>query len=133
MGSDTGGYTQVIWKATKSFGCGSYENLVDCQYGPVGNVQGEFASNTDRPKYTQATCEMIVCGGSCGDHWHASDPGSVRMLGSSMPVLEADSALMLGSPIPAILAIAASAVGFIVALVLLARRSSTMSPQPLLG
>lgn len=138
FGSGTGHYTQVIWKETKSLGCGINNNMVDCEYGPAGNMQGEFASNTDRTKYTQASCERYICRGRCATILDAreeapSDADAAPMLGSPMPVLEADAALMLASPLPAVVAVAASAVGFIVGLVFLARRSSTVSPQPLLG
>lgn len=58
-----GHYTQVIWKGTKAVGCGIRNNMVDCEYGPAGNMGGEFASNTDAPRYSQAYCESHVAAG----------------------------------------------------------------------
>ncbi len=50
--SDTGHFTQVVWKSTKEIGCGyrtgcggSWPNVWVCQYNPAGNVIGNFADN----------------------------------------------------------------------------------------
>jgi hypothetical protein len=45
----TGHFTQVVWRATQELGCGrSSCNGLDifvCQYGPPGNVEGEYRQN----------------------------------------------------------------------------------------
>ncbi|KID72465.1 Protein PRY1 [Metarhizium brunneum] len=52
---DTGHFTQVVWKATQSLGCGwntcrggkgkASGVYVVCKYAPVGNYVGQFADN----------------------------------------------------------------------------------------
>jgi uncharacterized protein YkwD len=50
----TGHFTQVVWKDTKSVGCGSTQckglTIWVCQYDPPGNVEGEYARNVQPPK-----------------------------------------------------------------------------------
>jgi len=46
---DTGHYTQVVWKETRELGCGSVGDLLVCQYGPTGNMEGGFTSNVLPP------------------------------------------------------------------------------------
>ena len=48
FGYKTGHYTQVVWKGTLLLGCGSYDELLVCQYGPGGNMGGAFREN-ERP------------------------------------------------------------------------------------
>ncbi|KAL9593358.1 MAG: hypothetical protein Q9219_007589 [cf. Caloplaca sp. 3 TL-2023] len=54
----TGHFTQVIWKATKTLGCGASwcageEGtpgwFVVCQYSPPGNVEGTYEANVQKP------------------------------------------------------------------------------------
>lgn len=59
--SDTGHFTQVVWKGSTKVGCGAapgpatingtkYDGFyVVCQYAPAGNVQGQFADNVLKP------------------------------------------------------------------------------------
>jgi len=47
--SQSGHYTQVVWKASVKLGCGIYGQLLVCQYGPGGNYQGQFADNVLPP------------------------------------------------------------------------------------
>lgn len=59
--SDTGHFTQVVWKSSTQVGCGAAEgtktidgNLykafyVVCQYTPAGNMQGQFPDNVLKP------------------------------------------------------------------------------------
>lgn len=43
--SQTGHYTQVIWKNTKAIGCGSANGYVTCNYKPPGNLYGQYQIN----------------------------------------------------------------------------------------
>ena len=53
--SETGGFTQMIWKATKKIGCasspvkGQDKSYAVCIYYPAGNWQGEFEKNVFPP------------------------------------------------------------------------------------
>ncbi|KAG0000640.1 hypothetical protein BGZ65_004196, partial [Modicella reniformis] len=48
---NTGHFTQVVWKGSKSVGCAkkfcanSNWNIYICEYDPPGNYQGEFPNN----------------------------------------------------------------------------------------
>mmetsp|Transcript_33846 Transcript_33846/g.85785 ORF Transcript_33846/g.85785 Transcript_33846/m.85785 type:complete len:424 (+) Transcript_33846:76-1347(+) len=52
----TGHYTQVVWKSSTSLGCGTYGQLLVCQYGPAGNYGGMFSSEVAGP-VEGAVCE----------------------------------------------------------------------------
>ncbi len=48
--SQTGHFTQVVWKDTTKLGCGKAKStdgkvFVVCNYDPPGNVQGQFSQN----------------------------------------------------------------------------------------
>lgn len=45
----TGHYTQVVWKSSIMLGCGVYDTLLVCQYGPAGNFFGEYPANVVAP------------------------------------------------------------------------------------
>ena len=59
--SDTGHFTQVVWKSSTQVGCGAAEgtktiegNLYKafylvCQYTPSGKMQGQFPDNVLKP------------------------------------------------------------------------------------
>ena len=53
--SETGGFTQMIWKATKKIGCasslvkGQDKSYAVCIYYPAGNWEGEFEKNVFPP------------------------------------------------------------------------------------
>ncbi|MBW4614765.1 MAG: CAP family protein [Desmonostoc vinosum HA7617-LM4] len=59
--SETGHFTQVVWKGTTKVGCGAAQGTatvegtkynafyVVCQYSPSGNVKGEFPANVLKP------------------------------------------------------------------------------------
>jgi uncharacterized protein YkwD len=59
--SDTGHFTQVVWKGSTKVGCGAapgpatingtkYDGFyVVCQYSPAGNVEGQFPNNVLKP------------------------------------------------------------------------------------
>mmetsp|Transcript_34257 Transcript_34257/g.86627 ORF Transcript_34257/g.86627 Transcript_34257/m.86627 type:complete len:500 (-) Transcript_34257:315-1814(-) len=42
-------YTQIVWRSSTSLGCGVYDQLLVCQYGPIGNVAGMFSSEVAGP------------------------------------------------------------------------------------
>ncbi|MDV6290912.1 CAP domain-containing protein [Streptomyces sp. UP1A-1] len=56
---DTASFTQVVWKATDTLGCGraaarrnaedAYQTYIVCSYRPAGNVVGRFAENVGEP------------------------------------------------------------------------------------
>lgn len=55
---DTGHFTQVVWKNTKTVGCGwkkcnggqgkANGFYIVCKYDPAGNYQGQFPQNVGR-------------------------------------------------------------------------------------
>ncbi len=59
--SETGHFTQVVWKGSTQLGCGAAQGTatiegtnynafyVVCQYAPAGNVQGQFPDNVLKP------------------------------------------------------------------------------------
>lgn len=59
--SETGHFTQVVWKGSTELGCGAAQGTatiegtkynafyVVCQYAPAGNVQGQFPNNVLKP------------------------------------------------------------------------------------
>ncbi|MBD2292446.1 secretion protein [Anabaena sphaerica FACHB-251] len=59
--SQTGHFTQVVWKSSTQLGCGAAQGVktingtkynafyVVCQYAPAGNVQGQFPANVLKP------------------------------------------------------------------------------------
>lgn len=59
--SNTGHFTQVVWKNSTQLGCGAAKGTktmngklynafyVVCQYAPAGNMKGEFPANVLRP------------------------------------------------------------------------------------
>jgi len=59
--SDTGHFTQVVWKGTMEIGCGFatgcgqnwpyYANAWVCQYNPPGNYIGQFGANVFPPNF----------------------------------------------------------------------------------
>lgn len=53
----TGHYTQVVWKDSTSLGCAVNGDLLVCQYGPSGNVQGQFEEQVTSPVRSRAECE----------------------------------------------------------------------------
>merc|ERR1719509_343211 len=66
----TGHFTQVVWAGTTSVGCataqGSQWTYVVCNYGPPGNMQGQFNQNvlplgpsTSQPASTSKTTESL--------------------------------------------------------------------------
>jgi len=51
----SGHYTQVVWKSSLKLGCGVYDKLLVCQYGPGGNMGGQFTNNV-LPPVSGAQC-----------------------------------------------------------------------------
>jgi len=60
----TGHYTQVVWRESISLGCATTGDLLVCQYGPTGNMQGDFDSNVNGPVKSRSQCEGGGSGGS---------------------------------------------------------------------
>jgi len=54
--SETGHYTQVVWKSTTHLGCATYGRHLVCQYGPSGNFKGRFTQNVLRPVKSASQC-----------------------------------------------------------------------------
>merc|ERR1719471_810352 len=52
----TGHYTQVVWKASTSLGCGGNNGLIVCQYGPSGNYYGQFEENVLASSVPESEC-----------------------------------------------------------------------------
>ena len=53
FGYNTGHFTQVVWKGSKTLGCGiatGKYSWVVCRYGPPGNMMGDFPENVLPPK-----------------------------------------------------------------------------------
>jgi len=51
-----GHYTQVVWKDSVRLGCGTFNNLLVCQYGPGGNIYGQFAAKVLAPSVAASQC-----------------------------------------------------------------------------
>lgn len=52
--TEAGHFTQLVWKNTTAVGCGATDCddngwLFVCEYGPAGNVIGEFGGNVGKP------------------------------------------------------------------------------------
>ena len=47
--SNTGHFTQMVWKSSCKLGCGYTENFVVCRYSPQGNFLGQFEDNVMPP------------------------------------------------------------------------------------
>lgn len=51
--SNTGHFTQVVWRATRSVGCGHSQckgmDILVCEYDPAGNWEGQYRDNV-RPR-----------------------------------------------------------------------------------
>mmetsp|Transcript_12841 Transcript_12841/g.24198 ORF Transcript_12841/g.24198 Transcript_12841/m.24198 type:complete len:308 (+) Transcript_12841:124-1047(+) len=58
--SDTGHFTQVVWKESEKIGCGTNKHLVVCQYGTGGNVAGRYTSNVLNLMLTDEDCKDIL-------------------------------------------------------------------------
>ena len=67
FGEDTGHFTQLVWKATRSVGCGAEDCggrggvggwFVVCEYWPAGNVEGEYRSQVQREAGSGAVGRM---------------------------------------------------------------------------
>merc|ERR1719265_2652280 len=61
--SGTGHYTQVVWKGSTELGCGVYKDLLNCQYGEAGNMQGAFTQNVNAPVKSESACKGAGGGG----------------------------------------------------------------------
>jgi len=78
FGYDTGHYTQVVWAESEELGCGQvmytdapwYRNLVVCNYGPGGNMQGAAMYEVGEP------CSACPDGYTCKDSLCAKAPAS---------------------------------------------------------
>jgi len=68
--SNTGHYTQVVWKGTTHIGCGIERTLLVCQYGEGGNMQGQFDTQVTAPVRSAAECR----GSSGGSDSSAATP-----------------------------------------------------------
>jgi len=66
--SGTGHYTQVVWAETTDLGCGVKDDLIVCQYGIGGNMQGAFEKNVNAPTKDRSECEST----SSEDHFLGS-------------------------------------------------------------
>jgi hypothetical protein len=75
FGSNTGHYTQVVWKNTKQVGCAKNQNFLVCDYDPPGNYQGQFSANVQPlgsvPVVPEGKCADIVPPGET--RWYDSD------------------------------------------------------------
>jgi len=56
----TGHYTQVVWKSSTKLGCGVYDKLTVCQYGPGGNFRGQFEDQVPIPQTSAKSCGAPV-------------------------------------------------------------------------
>uniref|UniRef100_A0A0K0DZE9 SCP domain-containing protein n=1 Tax=Strongyloides stercoralis TaxID=6248 RepID=A0A0K0DZE9_STRER len=59
--SGTGHFTQVVWKGSKSIGCGIAKSngggtFTVCQYKPAGNMMGQFKQNVVPSKCGAPSC-----------------------------------------------------------------------------
>lgn len=75
FGEDTGHFTQLVWKATRSVGCGREACngrgkvggwFVVCEYWPPGNVKGGYKSQVQKEVGSGAGGRMVGGGGLWG-------------------------------------------------------------------
>jgi len=72
----TGHYTAVVWKSTTTLGCGIYDTLLVCQYGPAGNYKHQFTRNVLRPVKTASQCAHLAPAGPTPTPTPLPRPGS---------------------------------------------------------
>merc|ERR1712039_843832 len=70
--SNTGHYTQVVWKDSTHLGCGIEGTLLVCQYGKAGNVMGQFDAQVKAPSRSEAECSSASVDGAAGSTSGAS-------------------------------------------------------------
>lgn len=46
---NVGHYTQIVWKSSIMLGCGVFDKLLVCQYGPGGNMMNSFSTQVVGP------------------------------------------------------------------------------------
>jgi len=74
--SESGHYSQVVWKGSRQVGCGMWSGMsngwhtqmVVCDYYPAGNLMGAFSQNVEGGVKTKKQCEaelLRVNGGTC--------------------------------------------------------------------
>merc|ERR1719159_120273 len=85
--SNTGHYTQVVWKGTTHIGCGIDRTLLVCQYGEGGNMQGQFDTQVTAPvrSASEGGSAAPSGGGTCSrdDNEHCSAWASQGFCASS--------------------------------------------------
>lgn len=90
--SNTGHYSQVVWKGSLKVGCGRsvgsgnpYGAGVFCQYSPAGNSWGQFEENVNGPKISENKCTKLRdsklgsinrCWSNYGNTWCYTRTGS---------------------------------------------------------
>jgi len=57
FGGGTGHYTALVWKGTHNIGCGMKEKVLNCQFSPAGNMQGDFGDNVGAYTYSSSSCK----------------------------------------------------------------------------
>jgi len=57
QGSDqTAKYSQLVWGSTTALGCALLHEVLVCQYGPAGNVPGDFAEQVKARQLSEQEC-----------------------------------------------------------------------------
>ncbi len=87
----TGHFTQLVWKNTKSVGCGREDCrngnkdgangwLVVCEYWPAGNVEGQYKNEVQRKTAGLKSSAGVRAGGRRGVGWTLVANGLVVLL-----------------------------------------------------
>jgi len=52
----TSKYSQLVWASSTALGCALHNEALVCQYGPAGNVPGEFGAQVEAQTRTEQSC-----------------------------------------------------------------------------
>jgi hypothetical protein len=54
----TARYSQLVWQDSVAMGCALHNEVLVCQYGPAGNVPGEYTAQVKEQTRTEQSCRL---------------------------------------------------------------------------